>query len=92
MPKSFQLCVVTVEGTVLDTRATYCGLQTPDGSLGVLANHAPMMCLVRDGKLLFRIEDGDEFTLKHSAGVARVRENTLTLLVDRADPEPQPQH
>ena len=41
-------------------------------------------------RLLFRNEDGDEFTLKHSAGAARVRENVLTLLVDRADPEPQP--
>ena len=85
MPKCFQLRVVTTDGTALDTKVTYCGLQTPNGSLGVLANHAPMMCLIRDGKLLFRNEDGDEFTMNHSAGVASVRENVLTLLADRAE-------
>ena len=85
MPKCFQLRVVTTGGTALDTKVTYCGLQTPNGALGVLANHAPMMCLVREGQLLFRNEDGDEFMLNHSAGVARVRENVLTLLADRAE-------
>ena len=85
MPKWFQLRVVSTDGTALDTKVTYCGLHTPNGSLGVLANHAPMMCLVREGKLLFRNEDGDEFTMNHSAGVARVRENILTILADRAE-------
>ena len=85
MPKSFQLCVVTAEGTNLDTKVTYCGLQTPDGSLGVLANHAPMMCMLREGTLSFRTEDDEEGTMKHSAGVARVHANALTLLVDRAE-------
>jgi F-type H+-transporting ATPase subunit epsilon len=85
MAKTFQLCVVTTEGTVLDTKVAYCGLQTPDGSLGILANHAPMMCILREGELSFRTEDGEEGTLRHSAGVARVKSNVLTLLADRAE-------
>ncbi len=91
MAKSFQLRVVTATGTVLDTRVLYCSLQTPEGSLGVLADHAPMLCALREGKLRFQIEDESEGILTHSSGVASVRDNVLTLLVDDAKVTINPQ-
>ena len=85
MANLFQLRVMTAEGTALDTPVSYCNLQTPEGSLGILANHAPMMCALRAGRVRYRLEDDTERVVKHSAGVARVRDNTVTLLVDRAE-------
>ena len=84
MEKSFQLRVVTAEGSVLDERVCYCDLMTAEGPLGVLANHAPMLCALTEGKLRYRREDGSEHSLEHSPGVARVKKNLVTVLADRA--------
>ena len=85
MAKTFELRILTAEGTVLDTPATYCRLQTSEGSFGILANHAPMFCACSEGTLTYRTEDGSEKQMRHSAGVANVRDNTVTLLTDHAE-------
>ncbi len=84
MASIFQLRVTTAEGVVLDEKVSYCSLQTPEGPLGILANHAPMLCVLADGKLRYRTEDGSEHALEHSGGVARVKKNLVTVLADRA--------
>lgn len=85
MANCFQLCVQTPGGVILDGRAEYCNLPTDDGSVGILAHHAPMLCAVREGTALFRMENGEEKKLHFSAGVADIRDNTVTILADRAD-------
>ena len=87
MPKSFQLRVMTAEGNVLELPVTYCSLQTTEGSLGVLANHAPMLCALREGESLCRMEGGEEKTIRHSPGVANVRDNQVTIITDHAEIE-----
>ena len=85
MAKEFALRIVTAEGSLPETPVTYCSLQLPEGSLGVLANHAPMLCALPKGELFYRTQDGGEHRLRHSAGIAVVRDNTVTLLVDSAE-------
>ncbi len=85
MAKCFHLCVMTAERTLLEGEAEYCHIPTPGGSVGVLANHAPMLCAMREGETLCRMEDGEEKTIHHSAGVAKVRDNSVTILADRAE-------
>jgi F-type H+-transporting ATPase subunit epsilon len=85
MANCFRLCVQTAEGVVLEGAAEYCNLLTADGSVGILANHAPMLCAVREGTALFRMENGEEKRLRLSAGVADIRNNTVTVLADRAE-------
>ena len=85
MANCFELRVLTAEGTVLEGKAEYCNLPTDNGSVGVLANHAPMLCAVREGKARFRMEDGSEKTLAMSSGAADIRDNTVTVLTDRAE-------
>jgi len=85
MPKCFQMSVVTAAGTLLETEAVYCGVWTEGGSLGILADHAPMLCAVPEGEACLRLKDGSEKRIRHSAGVVRVRRNTVTLLADRAE-------
>lgn len=87
MAKTFSLCVLTAEGTALDASVTYCCLQTAEGSIGVLANHAPMICALPEGELLYRPEGGAEGVVRHAPGVARVGDNSVTVLTDRAETE-----
>ena len=88
MANCFDLRVLTAEGTVLEGKAEYCNLPTDMGSGGILANHAPMLCAVREGKARFRMEDGSERTVVMSPGAADIRDNTVTILADRASIQP----
>ena len=84
MAGRIRLQVVTPSGTALDRRADYVRIPLPEGSLGVLADHAPMLCTVAKGTLRLRDEDG-ESSLAVGRGVARVENNEVTLLVEAAD-------
>lgn len=85
MAKCFHLRIMTAGGMFLDESAEYCRIPTANGSVGVLANHAPMLCAMPEGETLCRMEDGMEKTIRHSAGVADVRDNSVTILIDRAE-------
>ncbi len=85
MANCFHLCVMTADGTALEGQAEYCNLPVADGTVGILANHAPMICTLREGSGLFRMEDGTERNIRLSAGVADVRNNRVTVLTDRAE-------
>ncbi len=84
MAKCFSLRVITAEGTVLEGQAEYARFETAEGSVGVLAGHAPMLCALPDGIARFRMEDGTEKRAELSSGIANVRDNTVTVLADRA--------
>lgn len=85
MAKCFSVSVVTAEGSVLEGRAEYAHLETEEGSVGILANHAPMLCALCKGTAGFRMEDGAEKQVRLSSGIAKVRDNRLTVLTDRAE-------
>ena len=85
MANCFHLCIMTAEGTPLDASAEYCRLPTADGSVGILAEHALMLCAVCEGDILCRMEDGRERTFRVPSGVASIRHNTVTVLTDRAE-------
>ena len=83
MADRIHLQILTASGTALDTQASYVGIPTPEGSLGVLKDHAPMICAVGAGRLKYRFEGGESF-VSVSGGVARVEKNELTVLVKEA--------
>ena len=87
MAKCFHLRVMTADGVFLEGEAEYCHMETPEGSLGVLADHAPMLCALREGESLCRMEGGEEKTIRHSPGVANVRDNQVTIITDHAEIE-----
>ncbi len=60
MANCFHLCLMTAEETMLDEAAEYCRIPTADGSVGILADHAPMLCAVCEGEVRCRMEDGRE--------------------------------
>lgn len=77
------LKIVTPSGPTLDKMVNYVNLPTPEGSVGILADHAPMLCAVGKGKLKYRLEGGEGFVFV-SEGVASVENNELTVLAEEA--------
>ena len=80
MAESFRLSVVTAEGTVFEDRVDYANLPTGFGSIGILANHAPMLCAVEKG-VVRCTQEGKTLRIRVGAGVASVENNEVTLLV-----------
>ncbi len=73
MANCFHLCLMTAEETMLDEAAEYCRIPTP------------MLCAVCEGEVRCRMEDGRERKFYVPAGVASVRDNSVTILTDRAE-------
>ena len=80
MAEKFRLSVVTSDGTVFDDEVEYANLPTGFGSLGILANHAPMLCAVEKGVVRCK-KEGQTLRIRVGGGVASVENNEVTLLV-----------
>ena len=78
------LKIVTPSGPILDKMVNYVNLPTPEGSVGILANHAPMLCAVGKGKLRCRFEGGESLVFV-AGGVASVEDNEVTVLAEEAE-------
>ena len=57
------------------------------GSLGILANHAPMLCEVKEGTLRCRNEAGETLHIRVSDGIAHVADNELRPLLSHMEIE-----
>ena len=80
------LKVLTPAGVLLERNVNYVNLPTPEGSVGILADHAPMLCAVGKGKIKCRFEGGESFVFV-TGGVASVEKNALTVLAEEARSE-----
>ena len=86
MDDRIRLKIITPSGPTLERDVNYINLPTPEGSVGILANHAPMLCAVGVGKLKCRFAEGEAF-VSVSGGVARVEDNEVTVLTEEAQIE-----
>ena len=84
----FPLQIISPEGSVWegDTEAvTVCGIE---GSMGIWANHAPMITVLIPGVIKVRTPDEKKF-FAGGDGVLEVRiDKQVVLLVDYAEPYP----
>ena len=83
MAESFHLSVVTGDGTVFDDTVEYVNLPTGFGSIGVLANHAPLLCAIEEG-VVRCTRQGQTLRIRVSSGVASVENNEAIVLVSDA--------
>jgi F-type H+-transporting ATPase subunit epsilon len=86
MADRIRLKIITPSGMQLDREVNYVNLPTPEGSVGILADHAPMLCAVGKGKVKYRFEGG-ESALSVSEGVASVENNEVNVLVGAVQSE-----
>src|SRR5205085_4600452 len=81
--RTLQCVVVTPERAVLDEPADFVALPMYDGELGVLPGRAPLIGRLGYGELRLR-RGGDTRRFFVDGGFAQVRENTVTVLTQRA--------
>ena len=84
MANSFQVDVVSPEATVWSGSATLLIAKTPDGELGIMANHEPLMGALVTGPVSIEGEDGTRTTIGVHGGFIQVLNNQVTLITDRA--------
>ena len=82
MANTFNLQVVVQDRTIFEGAATSVIVPGEAGYLGVLANHAPLLSTLGEGRLDIKT-DGDSPSFNISGGFVEVLNNEVTVLADR---------
>lgn len=80
----FRLQIVTQQKTVFDKAVTALTMPGEEGSFGVLANHAPIIAVLKAGTVEYRIGNKTD-RFKISGGFFDMEKNQATLLADSVE-------
>jgi F-type H+-transporting ATPase subunit epsilon len=84
----FRAEVLTPEGQVFDDEVEMVSTRTGIGSIGILANHAPLMAILEPTELRLYKSESDVVRLAQGEGYLQVVDNSALVLVEEAvDPE-----
>ena len=81
---SFPVEVLTPEGKVFEDEVEMVSTRTTTGSIGVLANHAPLMAILEPTELRLYKSDSDVVRYAQGEGYLQVVDNTALVLVEEA--------
>lgn len=84
MAKPFQVDVVSPEATIWSGEATFVVARTPDGEIGILADHEPVLAALVTSAVEVEGVDGTRTVIGVHGGFLQVLQNQVTLLTDRA--------
>lgn len=84
MAKSFQVDVVSPEAIVWTGEAEMVIARTPEGELGIMADHEPLMGALATGPVSIQSASGERTTIGVHGGFVQVLNNQVTLITDRA--------
>ena len=76
--------MVSPEATVWSGMATIVIARTPEGELGIMADHEPLMGALATGPVEIESETGERTTIGVHGGFIQVLDNQVTLITDRA--------
>jgi F-type H+-transporting ATPase subunit epsilon len=82
----FPVEVLTPEGEVFNDEVEMVSTRTTTGSLGVLANHAPLMAILDPTELRLYKSDNDVVAFAQGEGYLQVVDNSALVLVEEAHP------
>ncbi len=80
----FPVEVLTPEGRVFDDEVEMVSTRTGEGSIGVLANHAPLLAILEPTELRLHREGGEIERFAQAEGYIQVIENSALVLVEEA--------
>ena len=80
----FRCQVLTPEGEVFNDEVEMVSTRTSVGTLGILANHAPLMGMLEPTELRLYKTESDILRLAQSEGYLQVADNECLLLVEDA--------
>jgi F-type H+-transporting ATPase subunit epsilon len=82
--EKFQVEVLTPEGQVFDGEVEMVSTRTTVGSIGVLANHAPLLAMLDPAELRLYQSESDIVSFVQGEGYLQVGDNRALLLVEEA--------
>jgi F-type H+-transporting ATPase subunit epsilon len=82
----FQAEVLTPEGPVFSEEVEMLSTVTGTGSIGILANHQPVLATLKPTELRLYRSDSEIVRFKQSAGYLQFAENRALVLVEEATP------
>jgi F-type H+-transporting ATPase subunit epsilon len=82
----FAVEVLTPEGEVFNDEVEMVSTRTSVGSIGVLANHAPLMAILEPAELRLYKSDSDVVKFAQGEGYLQVVDNRAMVLVQEATP------
>ncbi len=85
MAKPFRLMVLTPERSFFEDEAVYVSVHTIAGSMGVLADHAPMVSALAVGELIIHPKEGGARNAFHSEGFIEVRADGVYILAQACE-------
>jgi F-type H+-transporting ATPase subunit epsilon len=80
----FHVQVLTPEGEVFNDEVEMISTRTGVGSIGILANHAPLMGMLEPTELRLYKSESDIVRFAQSEGYLQVVENEALLLIEEA--------
>jgi F-type H+-transporting ATPase subunit epsilon len=81
---SFPVEVLTPEGKVFEDEVEMVSTRTTTGSIGVLANHAPLMAILEPTELRLYKSDSEIIRFAQGEGYLQVVDNSALVLVEEA--------
>jgi len=81
---TFPVEVLTPEGEVFSEQVEMLSTRTPVGSIGVLANHEPVLAMLEPTELRLYRSDSDIVRFAQAEGYLQFAENQALLLVEEA--------
>jgi F-type H+-transporting ATPase subunit epsilon len=81
---NFPVEVLTPEGQVFSDEVEMVSTRTTTGSIGILANHAPLMAILEPTELRLHKSDSDVVRFAQGEGYLQVVENSALVLVEEA--------
>ncbi len=84
--EKFPVEVLTPEGKVFDDEVEMVSTRTSIGSIGVLANHQPMLAVLDPAELRLYKTESDVVSFAQAEGYLQISGNRALLLVEEAHP------
>jgi F-type H+-transporting ATPase subunit epsilon len=82
----FPVEVLTPEGEVFNDEVEMVSTRTAVGSIGILANHAPLMAMLEPTELRLYKSESDVVSFAQAEGYLQVADNRALVLVEEAIP------
>ncbi|MBV9465661.1 MAG: ATP synthase F1 subunit epsilon [Solirubrobacterales bacterium] len=87
--EKFPVEVLTPEGEVFNDEVEMVSTKTATGSIGVLANHAPLLAMLDPTELRLYKSESEVVSFAQAEGYMQVGQNRALLLVEEAHPPDQ---
>ncbi|MDE6639826.1 MAG: ATP synthase F1 subunit epsilon [Acetatifactor sp.] len=81
----FRISILAADSVLYEGPCESLIVPTPQGLYGILAKHSNMISAVVPGRLSYRIPGGQEQYAAVSAGLVKVEDNEVLVLVDTAE-------